>query len=183
MAGGYCFPLVARGLFTSVKWCRGGQQSHCISSIFEILSQKWYHWVQYIKPTYTLLAWFFFWPRLVYLSMLFILERACTAQSAGQLKNKWHAQKSQPFWKWCYSVKLGSYVGSYCTEYNGTTFETISQTLKKWGKFFVHCSNTWWAYSGSASMCPRHNFTTSLSFSFLSLMITCHHISHCLFQA
>ena len=44
-------------------------------------------------------AWFL--PKLPYLSMPFILNLVCTARSAGQFRNKWHAQIGEPCGNWC----------------------------------------------------------------------------------
>ena len=54
---------------------------------------------------------------LAYLSMLFILELACTLKSANLGENDARL------------VKLGSYDGAWYTEYNSTTSVPISQIL------------------------------------------------------
>ncbi len=41
------------------------------------------------------------------------------------------------------SVELGSYDRALYTEYNGTTYITISWILMEWDEYFVHKDNIW----------------------------------------
>ena len=67
-----------------------------------ILPQWLYHWVHYTKHHHMsliILFWLRFLPKWTYLSILFILETACTEDSAGLLNSKWYVQIRHPRWK------------------------------------------------------------------------------------
>ena len=79
-----------------------------------------------------------------YLSMLFILELACIAVGASQLKNKYHAQMSQLWSKnRAGKVNLSLYHGASYNEQNGVTCEAEHRILIKRGEFFIHHDNIW----------------------------------------
>ena len=80
-------------------------------------------------------------PKLAYLSMLFILELAYTAGSAGQLLNKYLSQVSQLQQTDTREVKLASYDGACYAGCYGTTLAAVSQMMMEWEEILFHNGN------------------------------------------
>ena len=67
---------------------------------------------------------------------------SCTAGSVEHVKNKLLKQTNS-VGNGSSKVRICSYDGTWCTEYNGTTFETVHQILMTWGRFFICYDNIW----------------------------------------
>ena len=99
-----------------------------------------YHAPSY-EPNLSLLTQFS--TELAYLSLLFILELACTTGVHASSKINNMLREANFSRNQNSKLRIGSYNGAWCAEHIGAAFTTISQILMEWSKFFIFCDFIW----------------------------------------